>query len=109
MDERTVIEQLDPTRLQPGEPIQAGELPVTNVLAALAAGLDVATRVAIRLRPDGLVEVVIAGEIVGFVEHVAPVFVALAGSRPAVAVEVAQRRTLTLAVEALRSVRADYE
>lgn len=102
MDERTLIEQLDPVRLD------GGDTPAAR-LSGLAADLDLATRVTVRLRPDGLVEVVIAGQIVGFVEHVAPVFVALAGSRPGIAVEVAQRRTLTLAVDALHAVRADYE
>lgn len=102
MDERTLIEQLDPVRAE-------GAAIIRSRLSDLAADLDLATRVSIRLRPDGLVEVVIAGEVVGFVEHVAPVFVALAGSRPAIAVEVAQRRTLTLAVEALNAARADYE
>lgn len=97
MDERTIIEQLDPVR------------PARDGLAVLAADLDLATRLTIRLRPDGMVEVVIAGEVVGFVEHVAPVFVALAGSRPAIAVEVAQRGSLRLAVEALQSVRAQYD
>lgn len=95
MDERTLVEQLDPAR--PGW------------IATLAADLDVATRVTVRLRPDGLAEVVIAGDVVGFIDHVPPVFVALAGSRPCIAVEVAQRPTLALAVEALRRVRADYE
>jgi hypothetical protein len=71
-------------------------------LADLASDLDLATRVAMRLRPDGLVEVMVAGELVGFVDHVAPVFVALAGARPAAAVEVAQRHTLTAAVDVLR-------
>jgi hypothetical protein len=71
-------------------------------LADLASDLDLATRVAMRLRPDGLVEVTVSGELVGFVDHVAPVFVALAGDRPAAAVEVAQRHTLTAAVDVLR-------
>jgi hypothetical protein len=71
-------------------------------LADLAADLDLATRVAMRLRPDGLVEVTVAGDLVGFVEHVAPVFVVLAGDRPSVAVEIAQRHTLSAAVDVLR-------
>lgn len=71
-------------------------------LADLASDLDLATRVAMRLRPDGLVEVTVSGELVGFVDHVAPVFVALAGERPAAAVEVAQRHTLAAAVDVLR-------
>ena len=74
----------------------------TDVLAALAADLDLTTRVAMRLRRDGLVEVVVAGSVVGFIEHVAPVYVVLSGSRPASAVEIAQRRTLPHAVDALR-------
>jgi hypothetical protein len=76
-------------------------------LADLAADLDLATRVAMRLRPDGLIEVAVAGVHVGFVEHVAPVFVALAGDRPASAVEIAQRLTLDAAVDVLRSLRDD--
>lgn len=72
-------------------------------LADLAADLDLATRVAMRLRPDGLIEIAVAGVHVGFVEHVAPVFVALAGERPASAVEVAQRLTLEAAVDVLRA------
>jgi hypothetical protein len=72
-------------------------------LADLAADLDLATRVAMRLRPDGLIEVTSAGSLVGFVEHVAPVFVVLAGERPASAVEVAQCRTLEAAVDVLRT------
>lgn len=71
-------------------------------LADLAAGLDQATRVTLRARHDGLIEVVASGETLGFIEHVAPVFVALAGPRPATAVEVAQRLTLAAAVDALR-------
>jgi hypothetical protein len=71
-------------------------------LADLAADLDLATRVAMRLRPDGLVEVTVSGDLVGFVDHVSPVFVALAGNRPAAAVEVAQCHTLAAAVETLR-------
>jgi len=74
----------------------------TDLLAALAADLDLTTRVSMRLRRDGLVEVVVAGTVVGFVEHVAPVYVVLSGSRPAIAVEIAQRRTLPHAVDALR-------
>jgi hypothetical protein len=71
-------------------------------LADLAADLDLATRVSMRLRPDGLIEVSVAGDLVGFVDHVAPVFVALAGPRPAAAVEIAQRHTLSAAVDMLR-------
>lgn len=71
-------------------------------LADLAADLDLATRVALRLRPDGIVEVTVSGEVVGFVEHVAPVFVARVGDRPASAVEVAQCHTLGAAVDVLR-------
>ncbi len=80
-----------PTRPEPTDP-----------LASLAADLDLATRVAMRLRRDGLVEVVVAGNVVGFIEHVAPVYVVLSGSHPAIAVEIAQRRTLPHAVDALR-------
>jgi hypothetical protein len=76
--------------------------PATDPLATLAADLNLATRIAMRLRRDGLVEVVVAGAVVGFIEHVAPVYVVLAGSRPATAVEIAQCRTLSHAVDALR-------
>jgi hypothetical protein len=76
---------------------------VDGLLPALAADLDAATRVTARLRPDGLVEVAHAGVVIGYVDHVAPVFVALAGIRPAIAVEVAQVRTLAAAVDALRA------
>lgn len=72
-------------------------------LADLAADLDLVTRVAMRLRPDGLVEVTVSGELVGFIEHVTPVFVALEGNHPKAAVEVAQRHTLAAAVEVLHS------
>lgn len=75
-------------------------------LADLAADLDLATRVAMRLRPDGLIEVSSAGTLIGFVEHVSPVFVVLVGERPATAVEVAQRLTLASAVDVLRSTIA---
>lgn len=95
MDEHTTVERLDPAR--------------PESIASLAAGLDVATRARIRLRPDSLVEVVIAGEVVGFVDHVPPVFVALAGERPCIAVEIAQRPTLRLAVEELRRAHARTE
>jgi hypothetical protein len=70
-------------------------------LSDLAADLDLATRVAMRVRPDGLVEVTVAGDLIGFVDHVAPVFVVLAGARPAMAVEVAQCPTLAAAVDVL--------
>jgi len=72
-------------------------------LADLAADLDLATRVAMRLRPDGLIEVTSGGALVGFVEHVAPVFVVLVGERPASAVEVAQCHTLEAAIDVLRA------
>lgn len=72
-------------------------------LADLAADLDSSTRAAMRLRADGLVEITIAGGVVGFVDHVAPVFVVLLGERPAVAVEIAQRMTLVEAVDLLRA------
>jgi len=74
-------------------------------LSDLASDLDLATRVAMRLRPDGLVEVTVSGDLVGFVDHVAPVFVVLAGQRPAAAVEIAQRHTLTAAVDVMRAWR----
>ncbi len=76
--------------------------PETDPLVTLAADLNLATRVAMRLRRDGLVEVVVAGTVVGFIEHVNPVYVVLSGSRSATAVEIAQCRTLPRAVDALR-------
>jgi hypothetical protein len=76
-------------------------------LADLAADLDLATRVAMRLRPDGLIEVSSAGTLVGYVEHVSPVFVVLVGERPSTAVEIAQRLTLASAVDVLRSTTSD--
>lgn len=72
-------------------------------IADLAAGLHRATRATVRLRPDGLVEVIVAEVVIGFVDHVAPVFVALAGARPAIAVEVAQCATLAAAVDVVRA------
>jgi hypothetical protein len=71
-------------------------------LGGLAADLDLATRVSVRLRPDGLIEVTVGGSVVGFIDHVTPVYVVLSGSRLATAVEIAQRRTLPHAVDALR-------
>jgi hypothetical protein len=105
-DELTPVES--PTRPATRPESRASELrasePRSNpdLLASLAADLDLTTRVAVRLRPDGLVEVAVAGSVVGFIDHVAPVYVVLAGARPATAVEVAQRRTLPRAVDALR-------
>lgn len=72
-------------------------------IADLASGLDRATRVVVRLRPDGLLEVTLAGEAIGFVDYVAPVYVALSGGCPAFAVEVAQLFTLDRAVDAVRA------
>lgn len=74
-------------------------------LADLAADLAMATRISLRLRPDGLVEVTLGGSLIGYIEHVAPVFVVLAGPRPAIAVEVAQCHTLGAAVDVLRARR----
>jgi hypothetical protein len=76
-------------------------------LAGLAAGLDQATRVAVRLRPDGLIEVASAGRPIGYVDYVTPVYVALAGEFPCFAVEVAQRHRLPDAVEAVLRAAQD--
>ncbi|MEO5535423.1 MAG: hypothetical protein ABIR17_09875 [Pseudolysinimonas sp.] len=95
MNERSSV------RNTPIEPAKSVE--TSDWLAELASSLDLVTRVTTRLRPDGLIEVVVSGLVVGYVEHVAPIFVALAGDRPGVAIEVAQRRTLRAAVDALRS------
>ena len=71
-------------------------------LANLASVLAKATRVAVRLRPDGLLELSDRGEILGYVEYVKPVYVAHVGNCPQFAVEVAQRATLAAAVDDVR-------
>ncbi|MFC5502035.1 hypothetical protein ACFPJ4_07255 [Lysinimonas soli] len=71
-------------------------------LAGLASVLAQATRVAVRLRPDGLLELSDRGEILGYVDYVDPVYVALVGDCPQFAVEVAQRATLAAAVDDVR-------
>jgi hypothetical protein len=52
------------------------------------------------VRPD-LVEVVIAGEVVGFIEMVGHLFVALRGPRYDIAVEVAQSMSIEVAHQSL--------
>lgn len=74
----------------------------TGWLAGLAAVLARATRVAVRLRPDGLLELSESGEVLGYVEYVDPVYVAHAGQCPQFAVEVSQRATLAAAVDDVR-------
>jgi hypothetical protein len=71
-------------------------------LAGLAAVLAQATRVAVRLRPDGLLELSDRGEVLGYVEYVNPVYVAHVGECPQFAVEVGQRTTLAAAVDDVR-------
>ena len=71
-------------------------------LAELASVLAQATRVAVRLRPDGLLELSDRGDVLGYVEYVTPVYVAHVGECPQFAVEVAQRMTLAEAVEDVR-------
>lgn len=74
----------------------------TGWLAGLAAVLAQATRVAVRLRPDGLLELSDRGEVLGYVEYVSPVYVAHVGECPQFAVEVSQRSTLAAAVDDVR-------
>jgi len=71
-------------------------------LAELASVLAQATRVAVRLRPDGLLELSDRGDVLGYVEYVNPVYVAHVGECPQFAVEVGQRATLAAAVEDVR-------
>jgi hypothetical protein len=81
----------------------------TGWLSELASVLAQATRVAVRLRPDGLLELSDRGEVLGYVEFVKPVYVAHVGDCPQFAVEVGQRATLAAAVDDVRrhSVMAD--
>ncbi len=74
----------------------------TAWLAELASVLAQATRVAVRLRPDGLLELSDRGEVLGYVEFVKPVYVAHVGDCPQFAVEVGQRATLAAAVDDVR-------
>ena len=71
-------------------------------LSSLATVLSRATRVAVRLRPDGLLELSDRGDVLGYVEFVRPVYVALVGDCPQFAVEVGQRATLAAAVDDVR-------
>lgn len=71
------------------------------VLERLAHSVDAVARAQARLRHDGLVEVRFAGEIVGWIDYQAPVYVAHAGARLDRAVEVAQVRSLPAAIDAL--------
>ena len=81
----------------------------TDWLAGLAAVLAHATRVAVRLRPDGLLELSDRGEVLGYVEYVSPVYVAHVGDCPQFAVEVGQRSTLAAAVDDVRRHSAVLE
>lgn len=74
----------------------------TAWLSGLAAVLAQATRVAVRLRPDGLLELSDRGDVLGYVEYVSPVYVAHVGDCPQFAVEVGQRATLAAAVDDVR-------
>lgn len=74
----------------------------TGWLAGLALVLARATRVAVRLRPDGLLELSDGGEVLGYVQYVDPVYVAHVGECPQFAVEVSQRSTLAAAVDDVR-------
>lgn len=71
-------------------------------LSSLATVLARATRVAVRLRPDGLLELSDRGDVLGYVEYVKPIFVALVGDCPQFAVEVGQRASLAAAVDDVR-------
>jgi hypothetical protein len=71
-------------------------------LAGLASVLAQATRVAVRLRPDGLLELSERGEVLGYVEYVKPVYVAHVGECPQFATEIAQRACLADAVDDVR-------
>ena len=71
-------------------------------LSSLATVLARATRVAVRLRPDGLLELSDRGDVLGYVEFVKPVYVAHVGDCPQFAVEVGQRATLAAAVDEVR-------
>ncbi|HEY4225081.1 MAG TPA: hypothetical protein VGM70_04660 [Pseudolysinimonas sp.] len=74
----------------------------TAWLSKLASVLAQATRVAVRLRPDGLLELSDRGEVLGYIEYVKPVYVAHVGECPQFAVEVGQRATLAAAVDDVR-------
>jgi hypothetical protein len=74
----------------------------TAWLSSLASVLSHATRVAVRLRPDGLLELSDRGDVLGYVEYVTPVYVAHVGNCPQFAVEVGQQATLAAAVEDVR-------
>jgi hypothetical protein len=81
----------------------------TDWLSSLASVLAQATRVAVRLRPDGLLELSDRGEVLGYVEYVTPVYVAHVGDCPQFAVEVGQRSTLAAAVDDVRRHSAVLE
>lgn len=74
----------------------------TDWLSSLASVLAQATRVAVRLRPDGLLELSDRGQVLGYVEYVSPVYVAHVGDCPQFAIEVGQRATLGAAVDDVR-------
>ena len=74
----------------------------TDWLSSLASVLAQATRVAVRLRPDGLLELSDRGDVLGYVEYVRPVYVAYVGDCPQFAVEVGQRASLASAVDDVR-------
>jgi hypothetical protein len=78
----------------------------TDWLSGLASVLAQATRVAVRLRPDGLLELSDRGDVLGYVSYVAPVYVAYVGDCPQFAVEVSQRSSLASAVDDVRRHQA---
>jgi hypothetical protein len=74
----------------------------TMWLSSLASVHAQATRVAVRLRPDGLLELSDRGDVLGYVAYVMPVYVAYVGDCPQFAVEVGQRASLASAVDDVR-------
>jgi hypothetical protein len=94
----TKMGQSSPDGLSPNPAADEG----VDWLSSLAAVLARATRVAVRLRPDSLLELSDRGDVLGYVEYVRPVYVALVGDCPQFAVEVGQRASLAAAVDDVR-------
>lgn len=92
--------------LEPSRPTR-GAAAAVDPMRELLQELSTSSRMTVRLRPDGLIEVATTEGVVGFVEYVAPVYVSLAGPWPAAAIEIAQHRTLPEAVEELRRAIAN--
>lgn len=94
----TKLKKVSPGSLSAAEAVDDG----VDWLSSLAAVLARATRVAVRLRPDGLLELSDRGDVLGYVEYVRPIYVALVGDCPQFAVEVGQRASLAAAVDDVR-------